>query len=382
MKKISLFLVVATIFATIFSSCNTDPEINTDPDPEKEKNTITLTATHMFSFGIMDYYLPNIQIFAGSCASGSLEINDQTAETSGSGYGIDFILASYVNEAEFPITTQQSQNDISLNEAFENLIIDPGKCAVNIWKIENGEIVDSLEVKDLEITFDKNSNWENAEFHIDVTTKDESITFTFKGKVTKEDVSLTETQKNGIEPNKKINENITFLENEIDYDCELFIYQDKLNAISVFMTSEKYLALFICYGSPENKSDIYGTYTIATEHNVGTASKSPGAGIYTDEDGTFTDPFPSAIAHFNDETYEENYFLVQDGSITIEENKIQFSVTTQNGSKISGTYSGELDIMSEAERYGVFAPQKAPKKNKSLKRNINKKHTFCSPFKK
>ena len=55
-----------------------------------------------------------------------------------------------------------------------------------------------LEVKDLEITFDKNSNWENAEFHIDVTTKDESITFTFKGKVTKVEYMLLDESYNGM----------------------------------------------------------------------------------------------------------------------------------------------------------------------------------------
>ncbi|MBQ8722090.1 MAG: hypothetical protein IJY67_08110 [Paludibacteraceae bacterium] len=379
MKKFSLFLAVATIFATLFSSCNPDPE------PENDENTIALTTTYMYSFGVIEYYLPNLRIFAGSCGSEGLSINRETAEISGSGYGIDFVLSSYVNDAGFPITTQQNQNDISFDEAFTNFNINPGECAINIWKIENGEVIDSLEIDDLEITFDKNSNWENAEYHIKATTKDESFSFTFKGKVTKEDLFFAEIQKDNIEPAKKINENITFLENEIDYNCELYLCQDKLNAISVFMLSETYLGYFMCYGSPENRSNIYGTYTIATEHNVGTASKSPGAEIYTDEDGTFLDPYPSVIAHFNEETHEEEYFLVQEGSITIEENKILFNITTQNGSEISGTYSGELDVMSEAERYDEeedFAPQKAQRKNKFTKKDINKKHTFRSPFKK
>jgi hypothetical protein len=246
-------------------------------------------------------------------------------------------------------------------------------------------VIDSLEIDDLEISFDKNSNWENAEYHIKVTTKDESLSFSFKGKVTKEDFSFAEIQKENIEPVQKINENITFLINEIDYDCELYICQDKLNAISVFLLSETDLGYFMCYGSPENKSNIYGTYTIATEHNVGTASKSPGAEIYTDEDGTFLSPFPSIISRYNAETDEEEFFLIQDGSITIEENKILFNVTTLNGSKISGTYSGELDVMSEAERCGEnkeYAPKKAQIKNNFTKKDFNKKHSFRSPFKK
>ena len=377
MKKFNLFLAVATLFATLFTSCDTNPE--------KEKNSIALTRTDMYSFGIIDYYLPNIHFFAGSCISEGLSINYETTEISGSGYGIDFVLSSYVNEAGFPITTQQNQSYISFDEAISDFNINPGECAINIWKIENGEVIDSLEIDDLEISFDKNSNWENAEYHIKVTTKDESLSFSFKGKVTKEDLSFAEIQKENIEPVQKINENITFLINEIDYDCELYICQDKLNAISVFLLSETDLGYFMCYGSPENKSNIYGTYTIATEHNVGTASKSPGAEIYIDEDGTFLSPFPSIISRYNAETDEEEFFLIQDGSITIEENKILFNVTTQNGSKISGTYSGELDVMSEAERCGEnkeYAPKKAQIKNNFTKKDFNKKHSFRSPFKK
>ena len=199
MKKISLFIAVATLFATLFTSC--------DNDPKKEKNAIALTTTYMYSFGITEYYLPNLHIFAGSCGSEGLSINLETAEISGSGYGIDFILSSYVNDAGFPITTQQNQNYISFDEAISDFNINPGECAINIWKIENGEVIDSLEIDDLEITFDKNSNWENAEYHIKVTTKDESFSFTFKGKVTKEDLSFAEIQKDNIEPAKKINEN-------------------------------------------------------------------------------------------------------------------------------------------------------------------------------
>ena len=352
MKKINLYLIIIVMFAIIVNSCTPNIEENND------QNSIKLTGSNFYTVGIWDYFLPNIQLFYLSSNSGNLNFSDETNKITGSGYGFDITFLSYVNEQGCPITKQEIIPNISFEEAFEDpSLMEPGKCVIDLVRIENGE-VEKINVENITLSFEPNSTFKEMEYRIETTINGENTTFIFKGKPEITDVSFTKLQHEGIEP-KAINKNIIFVENEITYDCATSFCQNTLNTIEIDIESEEYLAYFICYGSPKNKKDIYGTYTFSKEHNVGTASQSPGGSIEYEDGEKFYEIFPSAIARFNSTTYEEEFFIIKDGSITIEENKIYFNVTTYGGSNISGSYEGKLDIQSEQERYGSdFTPKK------------------------
>ncbi len=365
MKKFNLYIIIATIFAVMLNSCN--------PQEVPEKNSIELTKTDIYSMGITDYLLPNIQLFLFSSATGNLD-NTTTDEITGSGYGFDIIFSSYVNEFYCPITKQEKASNTSLEEAMENPnLIEPGKCVMEIYKFENGEIIETINIENFTLSFEPNTSLKEIKYKIETTINNENVTFTFNGKPNIYDyLTEGELKHSEIEPNK-ITQNIDFPKSEITYGCTTAFYQNTLNTIEISFESDEWFADFICYGSPENKKDVYGTYTLSKEHNIGTASPSPGAYVIYEDGEKYTYIFPSAMVRFNYTTQQEEYFMIKNGSITIEENKIHFDITSYNGSNISGSYEGKLDIMSEDERYEQYKSNfHSQKQRLSLKNKIIK----------
>lgn len=362
MKKNIYLSLVATIFATIFNSC----------EPQEHGKNIEITNTNLYLFGIVDEYLPNINEFVLIGMTNNLTLNDTTGKVTGSGYGIELHFLSYLNETCCPISQQTVISNITMDEAFENpSLLEVGKCTGGIYKFENGEQVDVI-IKDVNLTIKENSTQEKMEYQIEATIDNEKIIFTFNGNPTK-DYQIKEID---IET-EVINENIIFDVNEIDYNCETILNNKKQNTISIYLESEKYVGFFICYASPENntKEGIYGKYIVSKEHNIGTASQSPGVETFMFEGEIEMYPYPSMLSKYDFTTDTESLFIVKEGYIEIKKDKISFEITSCKGSKIKGTTEGELDIMSEEERFGDwnYAPkktqhQKSPKNQVPTKR--------------
>lgn len=353
MKKSHFFIVVVTMLGIMFNSCN----------PNSYRNTIGLTNAHIYIFGIEDFALPNIHSFSFKLSTDSVNFDTIANAFTGSGYALEINLLSYTNEYIFPITTQSKSTAPFSDDFFiDPALLEPGKCAVNIHKIVDGKSVETIEPEKFDIVFDKNSNWEAAEFRIKTTIDDQPTTFVFEGKPTITDTSYYDLQCDNIEP-EVINKEITFTENDILYDVQTFWFRNSMNTICVSLYSEEYVVAFMCYGNPENRQDVYGTYIVSQEHTIGTAAQSPGADTYGDED-EYLSAFPSFVARWNEETEKEEYFLVKEGSITIKENEVQFGVETQNGSKIKGKYNGELYIERDIIYY---APNSTSKNFKKIK---------------
>ena len=348
MKKLHFFIAVATILGIVFNSCK----------PDSYRNSIGLTNAHVYILGIEDFVLPNIHSFSFKLSTDSVSFDTITNTFMGSGYGLEINLLSYTNEYIFPITTQ-SKSTAPFSDRFfiDPTMLEPGKCAVNIHRIVDGKSVETIEPDKFDIVFDKKSNWEEAEIRIKTTINGQPTAFVFKGKLTTTDISYYGLQQDNIEP-EVINEEITFTENDILYDVQTFWFGNSMNTICVSLYSDEYMAFFTCYSTPENRQDVYGTYTVSQEHTIGTAAQSPG--IDADDDA-----FPSFVARWNEETEKEEYFLVKEGSITIKENEVQFGVKTQNGSKIKGKYNGELYIERDIIYYD--APNSASKSLKKIK---------------
>ena len=348
MKKSQFFIIVSIVLGIIFNSCS----------PYSYKNSIRLTNAHVYILGIEDFVLPNIHSFSFKLSTDSVKFDTITKTFMGSGYGLEINLLSYTNEYIFPITTQ-SKSTAPFSDRFfiDPTMLEPGKCAVNIHRIVDGKSVETIEPDKFDIVFDKKSNWEEAEIRIKTTINEQPTAFVFKGKPTITDTSYYDLQYDNIEP-EVINKEITFTENDILYDVQTFWFGNSMNTICVSLYSDEYMAFFTCYSTPENRQDVYGTYTVSQEHTIGTAAQSPG--IDADDDA-----FPSFVARWNEETEKEEYFLVKEGSITIKENEVQFGVKTQNGSKIKGKYNGELYIERDIIYYD--APNSASKSLKKIK---------------
>ena len=348
MKKSQFFIIVSIVLGIIFNSCS----------PYSYKNSIELTNAHVYILGIEDFVLPNIHSFSFKLSTDSVSFDTITNTFMGSGYGLEINLLSYTNEYIFPITAQ-SKSTAPFSDRFfiDPTMLEPGKCAVNIHRIVDGKSVETIEPDKFDIVFDKKSNWEEAEIRIKTTINGQPTAFVFKGKPTITDTSYYDLQYDNIEP-EVINKEITFTENDILYDVQTFWFENSMNTICVSLYSDEYMAFFTCYSTPENRQDVYGTYTVSQEHTIGTAAQSPG--IDANDDA-----FPSFVARWNEETEKEEYFLVKEGSITIKENEVQFGVKTQNGSKIKGKYNGELYIERDIIYYD--APNSASKSLKKIK---------------
>lgn len=354
MKKSPFFIVVVIIFGIILNSCN----------PYFYRNSIGLKNAHIYILGIEGFALPNIHSFSFRLSTDSVNFDTITKTFTGSGYGLEINLLSYTNEYIFPVTTQ-SKSTTSFSDRFfiDPTMLEPGKCAVNIHRIVDGKSVETIEPDKFDVVFDKNSNWEAAEFRIKTTIDNQPTTFVFEGKPTITDTSYFDLQYDNIEP-EVLNKEITFTENDILYDVQTFCFGNSMNTICVSLYSEEYTAVFMCYGKPENRQDIYGTYLVSQEHTIGTAAQSPGVDTYGDKD-EYLSAFPSFVARWNEETGKEEYFLVKEGSIKIKENEVQFGVETQNGSKIKGKYNGELYIERDIIYY--YAPNSASKSLKKIR---------------
>ena len=347
MKKLHFFIAVATILGIVFNSCK----------PDSYRNSIGLTNAHVYILGIEDFVLPNIHSFSFKLSTDSVSFDTITNTFMGSGYGLEINLLSYTNEYIFPITVQ-SKSTAPFSDRFfiDPTMLEPGKCAVNIHRIVDGKSVETIEPDKFDIVFDKKSNWEEAEIRIKTTINGQPTAFVFKGKLTTTDISYYGLQQDNIEP-EVINEEITFTENDILYDVQTFWFENSMNTICVSLYSDEYMVFFTCYSTPENRQDVYGTYTVSQEHTIGTAAQSPGVNKFS--------AFPSFVARWDEETEKEEYFLVKEGSITIKENEVQFGVKTQNGSKIKGKYNGELYIERDIIYYD--APNSASKSLKKIK---------------
>ena len=355
MNKLHFFIVALTTFSIIFNSCNSD----------SYPNTIEVKNTHAYIWGIEDFVLPNIQSFSFMLLTDSVNFDTTTKTFTGSGYGLEINLSSYTNEYNFPITTQNKSTYPFSNNFY---LFEPGKCVANIHRIVDGKSVETIEPDKFDIIFNKKSNWDAAEIRIKTTINDQRTTFIFEGKPTTTDTSYYDLKRDYIEP-EVINKEITFDENYVVYDAKTFWFKNSMNTIYVELYSKEYAAFFVCYGFPENREDVYGTYLISQEHTIGTAAQSPGANTAFGNE----DAFPSFVARWNEGTDKEEFFLIKEGSVTIKENKIQFDIKTQNGSKIKGESSGELSIERDIIYYSHDLDSKnleRTKQKRKLENNI------------
>lgn len=339
-------MAVIVSLLMVFTACDTQTkqkggmEINTENAEAANKLTI-------YYEGCISPYFPNFAQFSYEAYTGTVVYDPETNSLEGTGLVIQLLQVVSYEENYCPSAKKYSPFEIVNNQVVE--IFDGGAVGVQIIEIENGQQTGNnlaTQVFKAEYT----GSADNMVWALEADFEGDIRTFKFEGEPT---IFVGGAfSKDGVESTNKYNGEETYAQAEVIYygDTEML----PVNVIEVVLISKDNTAFadLICYGSLDNVENVYGKYTVDVKHEVGKMAKSAGV---SKEEGYV---FPSFVAR----NYSQNggdYYLVDGGTLTIEEGKISFDLVSGNGSTFKTTYAGEFTVKSYDEAYQ--APQaKAP----------------------
>lgn len=346
MKKLSFLMAVIVSLLMVFTACDTQTkqkggmEINTENAEAANKLTI-------YYEGCISPYFPNFAQFSYEAYTGTVVYDPKTNSLEGTGLVIQLLQVVSYEENYCPSAKKYSPFEIVNNQVVE--IFDGGAVGVQIIEIENGQQTgNNLATQVFKAEYKGSAD--NMVWALEADFEGDIRTFKFEGEPT---IFVGGAfSKDGVESTNKYNGEETYDQAEVIYygDTEML----PVNVIEVVLISEDKTAFadLICYGSLDNVENVYGKYTVDVKHEVGKMAKSAGV---SKEEGYV---YPSFVAR----NYSENgadYYLVDGGTLTIEEGKISFDLVSGNGSTFKTTYAGEFTVKSYDEAYQ--APQaKAP----------------------
>ena len=121
----------------------------------------------------------------------------------------------------------------------------------------------------------------------------------------------------------------TYASADVIYYGETGILPLNVIEIVLFNANKTAFANLYCYGSLDEVENVYGKYTVSSKHEVGTMAKGPG--IYVAEGEAYA--YPSFLARNYSET-SADYYVVESGSISIEEKELFFHPYLLHRSKL------------------------------------------------
>lgn len=329
----------------VFTACDTKtPEDKPEVDLENAEAANALT---IYYEGVLSPYFPNFAQFSYEAYTGSVVYDPKSGKLEGSGLVIQLLQVVSYEENYCPTAKKYSPFEIVNNQVAE--IFDGGAVGVQIIEIENGQQTGTnLATQVFKAGYTGTAD--NMVWYLEGDFDGEKRTFKFEGEPT---IYVGGGfSKDGVESTNKYNGEETYANAEVIYygDTEML----PVNVIEVVLLSQDNTAFadLICYGSLDNIENVYGKYTVDVKHEVGKMAKS--AGVNKKEGYVF----PSFIVR----NYSQNggdYYLVDGGTLTIEDGKISFDLVSEGGSTFKTTYTGKISIKSYDEAYQ--APQaKAP----------------------
>lgn len=359
MKKI-LFFVAAVVFAVCFTACE---------NSEKGKNKLTIntegaevaSAMTIYEEGPVDYRFPSLRQYTFEAYTGTVNYDPIADEITGTGIVFQLSQALSFTEANTPLATGYTPFEIVNNMVSE--VYSGGAVALQFFVIEDGEI--RQEVSDYTYDFKAEvlQGDDKMTFAIEGNFADGRKVFLFEGTPTIFVASPYTTE--DVEPDDVFNGDVKYTKAQVIYYGNTDNPFLPLNLIEINLVDDNFetLADIFCYGSLEDETNVYGTFKVNSKHEEGAAAQSPG--LFVDEDGQAY-PSPSFVV-----LNEYDYYLVQDGEITIEEGKITFDITSLNGSQISTTFEGNLDVVSVKDFNAPRANAPALKKAKRIATPLN-----------
>ena len=330
---------------TIFTACETPDQGKEDSKLEIDiTNAIVCNAMSLYNNGPIASFYPSLKEYYFEAYTEGITYNPKTGSLTGDGMVIALAqVISYENDF-IPKTTKYTPFEVVNNQV--ETIFEGGAASLSVYVVENGKVQQAESFSTADFKAQYIGNAENMTFAVEGDFDGEHMVFAFTGAPAL--YSLASYQTEDIDAAK--------YEGVENYASAEVIYYDNassffsLNVIEVILIDSKQTAFadFFCYGSLKDPKNVYGTFTVADEHAVGTMAKSPG--VYVDKEGSYASP--SFVAR----NYSQNgadYYFVDGGSISIEEGKISFDITSVGGSKISTVYEGKISVKSYDQAYNA-----------------------------
>ena len=364
MKKLSFLMAILVSLAMAFTACETNP--NGGENPGGNDTTVTpnaevteLTGMIIYKAEPIAYIFPSFSQFHFQGLTNDATYDPNTGDCAGNGLLVEVTQAFSYTENNLPLSTEFTPFELTADNYIKEIF--PGATGgVAIYEIVDGVLNEDsyLSTRDFKITLEIGKT--SVKFNVECTVEGEEFVFSFDGTPLLADISKfwLEAKDEGA----KFEGAETYAQAEVIYYGETGILP--VNVIEVVLLSQDQtsFANFYCYGSLENIQNVYGTFTVATEHEVGTMAKCPG--LYLTEDGGYA--YPSFVAR-NYSQSGADYYFINAGSLTIEEGKISFDLSSLNGSKFTTNYTGNIVVKSYKEAYPNGAPKKAVVKESAIK---------------
>ena len=371
-------IFVSLLFAFVACDTTTEPGgnnggNNTNPGDSipNEKDTIStedpsvnvasadFTSMIIYKADPVAYIFPSFGQFHFQGLTNNATYNPQTGETIGTGLMVEITQAFSYTENNLPLATEFTPFELTADNYIKE-IFSGATGGVAIYEIVDGVLNEEnyLSTRDFRVTLEIGET--SVTFKVECTIEGEDFVFTFEGAPMLADISgfWREAKDEGA----KFEGAESYAVAQVIYYGETGILPVNIIEVVLLSQDQTSFADFFCYGSLDNIENVYGTFNVATEHTEGSMAKGPG--LYMSEDGAIA--YPSFIARNYSQTGADYYF-VEGGSLTIEENKISFDLTSLNGSKITANYSGAIEVLSYREAYPNGAPKKAIAKKSAVK---------------
>jgi len=383
MKKFSFLMAIFVSLLFAFVACDPTTEPggnnggnNTNPgdsipnendttsteDPSVDVASADFTSMIIYKADPMTYIFPSLGQFHFQGLTNGATYDPETGACAGNGLLLQVNQAISYVENNLPKSGDYTPFELT-SDGYIKEIFQGATGSIAIYQITDGVL-------------DQKNYLSTRDFKVNIKISDTSVKFAVECKVDGEDLvfafegapmlaNLSSFWREAKDEGAKFEGAESYAQAEVIYYGETGVLP--VNVIEVVLLSQDQtsFANFYCYGSLDNVKNVYGTFKVAAEHTVGTMAKGPG--LYVSEEGAYA--YPSFIAR----NYSQNgadYYFVDGGSLTIEEGKISFDLTSLNGSKITTNYAGNISIKSYQEAYPDGALKKAPAKKGAVETSL------------
>lgn len=363
MKKIYSLFVALVACAMLFVACDTTQGGTSgisDKDKEHATRLVELyeaSYSHLFVEGVTnDYWMSFF----------TTELDEEEGYPKGS--------SEFVSLEFFPITIE---NGVPVgNFAFAEEAQDG--CAWAGWEdeeywpqgsyvflLEDGEVVEIKYIVSGKVVVCGTSS--AAEVFVDATFEDGTkATYYYEGKLRFEDFDAEGGGGTGDYGDFTFDfEPIEAGEYDVTFDvCQMLnngnMYNTNSDNVELYLNGVEWLGYFDLFAPLNCGSDVYGTYTVvADKYDEWCCVPSSGG----NDDGDT----PSFLGtDFTDDGYYMAAYYVVSGTVVVAKDGVDIDVTTYNGSKIKGSYDGEV-VVETGETQMVKSLNSAPRKAPSVK---------------
>lgn len=365
MKRINYFLVALISCAMLFVACdNQNPTGGGISNKDKENATRLVefyeaSYSHLFVEGVTnDYWMSFF----------TTELDEEEGYPKGTSEFVSLEFFPMTIENGVPVGDFAFAEDPQDGYAWAGWLNEEEYWPQGsyVFLLEDGEVVEIKYIVSGKVVICGTSS--AAEVFVDATFEDGTkATYYYEGKLRFEDYDAeTEGGSGGGSEEYTFDfEPMTQGEYNVTFDvCQMFnngnMYNTNSDNVEMYLNGVEWLGYFDLFAPLNCGSDVYGTYTVvANKYDEWCCVPSSGGNDYGDT--------PSFLGtDFTDDGYYMAAYYVVSGTVVVAEDGVDIDVTTYNGSKIKGSYDGEV-VVETGETQMVKSLNSAPRKAPSVK---------------